>query len=134
MRKKLILAAYCALLCITVTFSWLFDIVPNHVKEVVIDYKDRGHLFIANANMRGSLFMQDPSGTYVEVDESFSFDSNRLIPNAVIPFNIDIQNTGSSNISFMMFSSVPSSNCETSTNFSRGWKVCPFALRLWVSM
>ena len=94
MRKKLILAAYCALLCITVTFSWLFDILPNHVYEVVVDYQNNG-LFIVNANMEAKLYMQEEdNGEYVEVKEDFAFDGTRLIPNAVIPFYIDVTNNG----------------------------------------
>jgi len=102
MRKKLLLAAYCVLLCITITFSWLFDIVPNHVREVVIDYQNNG-LFIVNANMDATLYMQEQEGgEYVEVTDSFSFDNTRLIPNAVIPFYVDITNTGAANTSFMV--------------------------------
>lgn len=99
MKKKLILFAYCILLCITVTFSWLFDILPNHVYEVIIDYQNNG-LFIVNANMDANLFMQEQDGgEFVEVKESFGFDHSRLIPNAVIPFYMNIHNTGTSNTS-----------------------------------
>ena len=102
MRKKLILVAYCVLLCITVTFSWLFDILPNHVYEVIIDYQNNG-LFIVNANMEAELYMQEQDGgEFVEVKDSFSFDSVRLIPNAVIPFYVDIHNTGTANTSLMI--------------------------------
>ncbi len=102
MRKKLMLAAYCILLCITVTFSWLFDIVPNHVREVVIDYEKNG-LFIVNANMKAELYMQElEGGEPVAVTDSFTFDASRLIPNAVIPFYLNITNTSAANTSFMV--------------------------------
>lgn len=95
MGKKLLLVAYCILLCITITFSWLFDIEPNYVQNIVIDF-EKNNLFIVNAKIEAKLFMEQ-NGNDVQVDDSFELDSSLLIPNAVIPFYITISNTGESN-------------------------------------
>jgi hypothetical protein len=69
------------------------------VYEVVIDYQNNG-LFIVNANMDAALYMQEQeNGEFIEVEEAFAFDNTRMIPNAVIPFYVDIRNTGETNSS-----------------------------------
>ena len=95
-KKRILIIFYALLLCVTASFAWLSNFEKNYVSDVRIEYSD-GALTVANLNFDAYIERSNDDGTFTALGdgENFTFDSKKMVPDAITPFNIKIRNTSS---------------------------------------
>lgn len=105
-KKKILLAAYVLLLCITVSFAWILNPEKNVSDSFFIQYgSDSGNrLVVAPRDVEMTVYAQQEerwqkvgsSSDKEESQERFRVDSQSVIPNSSVPFRIRIKNQSNS--------------------------------------
>ena len=93
MKKRILIIVFALLLCVTASFAWLSNFEKQVVSAVNVGFPD-GALSVVQLDFDASMEVEVSDGVFRPLDdnENFTFDKQKMIPNAVTPFKIKIKN------------------------------------------